>query len=33
MLQLDIRAGRIYRLSDKAIEEQDYYRSPIYLKE
>lgn len=33
MLQLDIRAGRIYRLSDRAIEEQDYYRSPIYLKE
>ena len=33
LLQLDIKAGRIYQLSDPGIKEQDYYRSPIYLKE
>lgn len=32
-LSLDIRAGKIYQLVDELKMEQDYYRSPIYLKE
>lgn len=33
-LSLDIRAGQIYQLIEKDIaSEQDYYRSPIYLRE
>ena len=33
LLSLDIKAGMIYSLIQNNKEEQDYYQSPIYLKE
>lgn len=33
LLSLDIRAGKIYSLFGENIKQQDYYQSPIYLKE
>ncbi|MEG0549750.1 MAG: nucleotidyltransferase [Vagococcus sp.] len=33
MLALDIKVGQIYSLLEKNLKEQDYYQSPIYIKE